>query len=177
MWPTPGNSSLPGLCRPGSEQNQGKGRANRAALFIHIFAHMSNLQTLRFRTVAVQLPANFSAGMEIQIPDQDDLREAIIDAVETFTDADMISTAEGLPVVTDALSANLLFTLAHKSNDRVKHMPYRASRAVLLAGMVRTLSGWAITWPQSRIRCVSDLQNETPVWAVLGIHFRYPSDK
>lgn len=137
---------------------------------------MSNLRTLRFRVVTVQLPANFTAGQEIPFPDQDDLRNALIEGIETFTDADQAQTAEGLPVIQDTDAPSVVAIIAQNSNDRVKYLPYRPSRAVLLAGQVRQLAGWVITWPQCRARCVADLNNEAPVNLLFGVHFRYPTD-
>lgn len=139
---------------------------------------MSNLRTLRFRTVVIQLPTSFAAGNEVTFPDQDDLRDAIIEGIETYSADDSSQTPEAQAVIASALDNRLTVVLADKSNDRVKYLPYRMARAVLMCGQVRQLNAWPITWPQCRIRCVQSLGNASgPVYAMVGVHFRYPSDR
>jgi hypothetical protein len=116
------------------------------------------------------------AGQEITLPDQDDLRDAIIEGIETFTAADIVATPQGLPVISDLLSRGILLTFAEKSNDRVKFLPYHPARAVLLSGQVRQFVGWSITWPQSRARCVAPLNNDEQIYLMIGVHFRYATD-
>jgi hypothetical protein len=131
---------------------------------------------MRFRLVTVTLPAGALAGSEIPIPDQDDLRQAEIEGIETYNATDLTQGPDGVAVVSAADAIRLVVILADQSNDRVRFMPYQTARVSVLAGETRQFDNWIVTWPQCRIRIVQTLAAVTPTQAVIGVHFRYPSD-
>jgi hypothetical protein len=135
-----------------------------------------NIRTKRFRTIAVAIPAGTPAGIQIPIPDQDDLREAYIEGIETFSLSDAAATPQGLPVVSDGDATRLSITLVDRSTSRVKQMPYAPTRRTLNAGMVREIRDLQCTWTQSSILVTDTIQASETTWALLGVHYRYDSD-
>lgn len=134
------------------------------------------METRRYRNIAIRLPATAAAGLEFSLNDQEDLKGAIIDGIETFNDADLSFTEQGLPVVTAADSVKLVCYYAEDSNDKIRAIPYVPQRTAINAGVVRQYKNLRINFPVSRIRVTEALANAAVSFAVVGVHYHYAKD-
>lgn len=132
------------------------------------------MRTTRYRNVYIKIPGGATAGQEFVFPDPEDLRSAIIDAVETFSSSDFFNTEMGNAVVLDADAPNLAVVLTDSSNDRVKMLPYQTCRTVVNAGRPRETRDLVLSFPQCRIRVCAPVSVEG--YAVVGVHYHYAND-
>jgi len=134
------------------------------------------IRTKRFRLISIRLDAVASTGREFSFQDQDDLRDAIIDGVETFSEADAPYDQQGNPVVTIADASNLSVCITEGSTDKVRYIPYNPMRTVINGGIVRMYDNLRPTWPQCRIRVNNTLASPIATYALVGVHFHYPGE-
>lgn len=132
--------------------------------------------TKRFRTIAVRIPAGSSAGREFSLQEQDDLKGAIIDGIETYNDQDLLANEQGLPIITAADSVKLVTYYVEDSTDRVKAVPYTPQRTAQNAGVIREYRNLVMNFPNSRIRVTQLIANGSDSYALIGVHFHYASD-
>lgn len=143
---------------------------NRARL-----CYLGTMKTIRFRTIAVRLEATAAAGQEYSLNDQEDLKTAIIDGIETFTASDTTHSVEGLPVVTDADAVRLCVFYAEDSTDKAKAVPYMPQRSSINSGIVREYDKMVLTFPNCRVRVVETLDGDVQ-YALIGVHYHFPKD-
>lgn len=134
------------------------------------------IRTKRFRVISIRLEPAATTGREFSFGDQDDLRDAIIDGVEVFSEADTPYDQNGNPVVTIGDAPNLSVCLTEGSTDKVRYIPYNPMRTVINGGIVRMYDNLRPSWPQCRIRVNSTLGSVIATWALVGVHFHYPGE-
>lgn len=135
-----------------------------------------NKPSARFRLVEVRLPAAMNQGAEIPFPEQNDLRDAIIEGVETFTANDSTQGPSGLPAITAADALDTVLVLSDSSDDRIRNIPYQAGSRALNAGVVLGFRNLRLTWDQCRVRAVTTHASAAENVALIGVHYRYPTD-
>lgn len=128
----------------------------------------------RTRTIYIPLTGGLKAGQEIAFPDQQDLKEAIVTSVETFTDTDLTTSPAGVALVSDADAARLVVTLTQQSDMRVKQVPYLGMRTVRNAGEPRQYDGLLLEWTQCKIGVTANLAAATAIVAAVSVGYYYP---
>lgn len=127
----------------------------------------------RQRVVYVSIAAGLKAGGQVFFQDQQDLKDAKITAVETFTSDDVTQGPSGTPAITAADAARTVLSISEKSDERVKEVPYLAFRTTQNAGEPRTYEDIEIEWTQCYVRAVQDYAGGPFVLPVL-VSFYYP---
>ena len=127
----------------------------------------------RQRVVYLQIAAGLKQGGQVFFQDQQDLKDAKITAVETFTVDDVTQGPSGTPVITAADAAKTVMSISEKSDERVKEVPYLAFRTTQNAGEPRTYEDIEIEWTQCYIRAVQDYAGGPFVLPIL-VSFYYP---
>lgn len=129
----------------------------------------------RTRTIYIPLTGSLKQGGEVAFPDQQDLKDAVVTSVETFTASDIETSPDGQAVVSDADALRLTVTITQQSDQRVKEVPYTAMRTSRNAGEPRQYDALLIEWTQCRIKITADLAALTPVAAAVCVGYYYPA--
>lgn len=137
---------------------------------------MQQLQTKRFRTIQVRLDAAAGPGRDFSLGDQDDLKDAIIEGIEVFSESDTPATEKGAPVVTDADAIKLALCMVEGSTQKERFIPYWPQRSVINSGIVRRYRDLRPSWPQCSVRVVQALANVGVSYAYIGVHYRLATD-
>lgn len=128
----------------------------------------------RTRTVFIPLTGGLKQGASIAFPDQQDLKNAIITSVETFTGDDLLTAPDGTPILTAGDALNVLVTIAQQSDQRIKQVPYQAMSAFRNAGEPRQYDALLVEWTQCRIELTANLAATTATAAVC-VGYYYPT--
>lgn len=136
-----------------------------------------NKPTIRARLIEVQLPLAAPAGSEVPFPDQNDLRGAVVTAVETFTADNITFGPSGVPAINSTDATKLAVTLVENSVEKVKLIPYQSFNRALNGGVVRQFRDLRPTYEQCTLRVVELLAAGSVETALIVVHYEYPSDK
>lgn len=137
---------------------------------------MINPTTTRFRLIEVRLPAGANAGAEFALPEQNDLLNAIVEGVETYTAADLTTGPSALPAISQADALDTALVLSDSSDDRVRNIPYQSANRALNGGVILAFRNLRLTWDQCRVRIVANHASAAENVALIGVHYRYPKD-
>lgn len=128
----------------------------------------------RQRVVYVSIPvAALKAGAQIYFPDQQDLKDAVVTAVETFIATDITVGPSGVAVIDAVDAPKLLMSISEKSDERIKEVPFLGFRTTQNSGEPRTYEDLLIEWTQCYLRAVQDLAGG-PFSVPVLVSYYYP---
>lgn len=128
----------------------------------------------RQRVVYVNIPTTaLKAGQQVYFQDQQDLKDAIVTAVETSTADDISNGPSGVACITGADATKVVMSISERSDERVKEVPYLAFRTPQNAGQPRQYEDLQIEWTQCYLRAVADLAGG-PYSVPVTVSFYYP---
>ena len=128
----------------------------------------------RQRVVYVNIPVvALKAGQQVYFQDQQDLKDAIVTAVETMDADDVAAGPSGVATISAADSARIVMSISERSDERIKEVPFLAFRTPQNAGEPRTYEDLLIEWTQCYLRAVVDLAGG-PYSVPVLVSFYYP---
>lgn len=109
----------------------------------------------RSQLITVVLPAATATGAKIFFPDIPELRDALVDGLETYVDSELAADLSGNAVVSAATLAFLAVSLVQESDRRAMDFPAQSLRASAYGGMYKEFTGWRLNWQKCYVQLVS----------------------
>jgi hypothetical protein len=129
----------------------------------------------RSQTIFIDIPANAQLGSTVYLPDIPELRDAVIDGIETYTDTELAFSLTGNPVVTVAGIREATLNLVQESDRRAQDFPLQSLLAVAYGGIYKEFSGWRLNWQKCYLQLVGTASASTTV--VLNVFYHYEPKK
>lgn len=109
----------------------------------------------RSQLVSVVIPANTTVGAKIFLPDIPELRDALVDGLETFAIDELAADLSANPTATSAELAFLTLSLVQESDRRAMDFPLQSLRSSQYGGIFKEFTGWRLNWQKCYIQVVS----------------------
>jgi len=115
------------------------------------------------------------AGSKIPIPIQPDLDGCLIVGFETFTNDQLITTPDRIPVIGTGEAAGVTLTLNESADKRFWRMPYNSLVAQLNAGIFRQCEPFQVDYQKSQFE-VGAVPITGGVALVIQVQYLRPED-
>lgn len=127
----------------------------------------------RSQTIFVPIPGTATLGAKVFLPDIPELRDALVEGIETYTDSELANDLQGNSVITVGGLAGLTLNLVQESDRRAQDFPMNSLLAVQYGGIYKEFTSWRLNWQ----KCYLQLTNANPAGTtvVLNIFYRYAS--
>lgn len=127
----------------------------------------------RSQTIFVLIPSTATLGAKVFLPDIPELRDALVEGIETYTDSELANDLQGNSVQTIAGVAGLTLNLVQESDRRAQDFPLNSLLAVQYGGIYKEFTSWRLNWQ----KCYLQLTNNSPAarTVVLNVFYRYAS--
>lgn len=129
----------------------------------------------RAQTIFVTIPATASTGSKVFLPDIPELREAVIDGIETYTDTQLGFDLTGTAIVSAANISGLVLNLVQESDRRAQDFPLQSLLAVAYGGLYKEFSGWRLNWQKCYLQLVTAGPAASAV--ALNVFYHYEARK
>lgn len=123
----------------------------------------------RAQTIFLTIPATATSGAKVFLPDIPELREAYVDGIETYTDAQLAFDLTTTALITSTDIAGLVFNLVQQSDRRGQDFPLQSLLAVAYGGMYKEFTGWRLNWQ----KCYLQLVNNAPAGKAVALNIFY----
>lgn len=125
----------------------------------------------RSQTIFVTMPTNTSVGTKVFLPDIPELRDALVDGIEAYTDNELAADLQGQPVVSIAGMQSLVVNLIQESDRRAQDFPLQSLLATAYGGIFKEFTGWRLNWQKCYVQAVSAAAADQVV--ALNIFYHY----
>ena len=127
----------------------------------------------RSQTIFVPIPGTATQGAKVFLPDIPELRGALVDGIETYTDTELANDLTGGGIVNAAGITGLVLNLVQESDRRAQDFPLQSLLAVQYGGIYKEFTGWKLNWQ----KCYLQLVNNNPAGqsVALNIFYHYGS--
>jgi hypothetical protein len=123
----------------------------------------------RSQTIFVSVPANAQLGTTIFLPDIPELRDAVIDGLETYTDQELAFDTRGLNIITLPAIREITLSLLQESDRRAQDFPLQSLLAVQYGGIYKEFTQWRLNWQ----KCYFTILGTTPAEQVIALNVFY----
>lgn len=125
----------------------------------------------RSQTIFVAIPATAAVGTKIFLPDIPELRDALVEGLETYTDSEISSDLQGNGIVSIAGVADLVLNLVQESDRRAQDFPLNSLLAVQYGGIYKEFTSWKLNWQKCYLQVVGP--NTAGRSVALNVFYRY----
>ena len=125
----------------------------------------------RSQTIFINIPAGAQLGSTVFLPDVPELRDAVIDGIETYTDTELAFSLTGNPVITTPGIREVTLNLVQESDRRAQDFPLQSLLAVSYGGLYKEFSGWRLNWQKCYLQLTGPTAADTTV--VLNLFYHY----
>lgn len=129
----------------------------------------------RSQTIFIDIPANAQLGTTVFLPDIPELRDAVVDGIETYTDQEVAFSLTGNPVITTPGIREATLNLIQESDRRAQDFPLQSLLAVSYGGLYKEFSGWRLNWQKCYLQLTG--ANAAATTVVLNIFYHYEPRK
>jgi hypothetical protein len=129
----------------------------------------------RSQTIFIPIGAGATLGSKIFLPDIPELRDALVEGIETYSDAELATDLQGNSVVDVTGIADCVLNLVQESDRRAQDFPLNSLLAVQYGGIYKEFTGWQLNWQ----KCYLQLTGGNPAGktVVLNVFYRYGSKR
>jgi hypothetical protein len=127
----------------------------------------------RSQTIFIQIPSSAQLGTQVYLPDIPELRDAVIDGIETYTDQELTNAPNGQAIIAVASIRELTLNLLQESDRRAQDFPLQSLLAVQYGGIYKEFTQWRLNWQKCYIFCLGT----TPADQVVALNVFYHYEK
>jgi hypothetical protein len=127
----------------------------------------------RSQTIFINVPATAGLGSSVFLPDIPELRDAVIDGLETYTDQELAVAPTGVPIVPIAAVREITLSLLQESDRRAQDFPLQSLLAVQYGGIYKEFTQWRLNWQ----KCYLSILGGNPAGFVVAINVFYHYEK
>ena len=125
----------------------------------------------RSQTIFLPLGSNVTTGSKIFLPDIPELRDALVDGIETYTDSELTADLQGNPVQTIAGLQGLVLNLVQESDRRAQDFPLQSLLATAYGGIFKEFTSWRLNWQKCYVQATNG--NPASRTVVLNVFYHY----
>lgn len=129
----------------------------------------------RSQLITVTLPAGTAVGAKIFFPDIPELRDALVDGLETYVNTELATDLQGNGIVTTTELSYLAVSLVQESDRRAMDFPAASLRASLYGGMFKEFTGWRLNWQKCYVQLVNGPIGANNLSFALNVFYHYAS--
>lgn len=120
-----------------------------------IFGKIPAMKSIqRSQLVTIKVPKGATLGAKFFLPDIPELRDALIDGLETYTEAELAADLNGVPTVQDPGLAGLTLSLIQESDRRAMDIPAWSLRSSQYGGIWKEFDSWRVNWQKCYLQVV-----------------------
>lgn len=131
----------------------------------------------RSQLVSVTIPVGTTVGGKVFLPDIPELRDALIDGLETYVDSELSFSTSGVATVTGAQLLALTLNLVQNSDRRGQDIPAWSLRSSQYGGIWKELTSWNLNWQKCSVQV-----NQAGLFAAaasfsVNVFYHYPEGR
>lgn len=127
----------------------------------------------RSQTIFLTIPAGAGQGAKVYLPDIPELRDALVEGIETYTEDELAADLTGTSLVGIAGMQGLVLNLVQESDRRAQDFPLQSLRAVSYGGIYKEFTSWKLNWQKCYLQLVTNAPAGRAV--ALNVFYRYAS--
>lgn len=106
----------------------------------------------RSQLVTIIIPANAAIGSKFFFPDIPELRDALVDGLETYTADTLAADLSGVDTVDTASLGMLTLSLVQESDRRAMDIPAFSLASNNYGGIWKEFDGWKLNWQKCYVQ-------------------------
>lgn len=125
----------------------------------------------RSQTIFLPIGAGIATGSKVFLPDIPELRDALVDGIETYTDSELAKDLQGKDVQDIAGLQGLVLNLVQESDRRAQDFPLQSLLATAYGGIFKEFTGWRLNWQKCYVQATN--ANPADKTVVLNVFYHY----